>query len=528
MRQILQKFKEKFLLRISFNSSIYLKQLVCLLPFFMIYLGLCAQKDYNAYYKAMNPATDNMSVEQKHLVLQSFLDSAILMKDTVKIIHSYLYLANLTFLSGDFSVTMDRLILAEQLAKKQKNNLLLGRISHKKAALQTSLQNYEKAIDYFDVAKTYHLIAKDSQYLGLTYEQLGAVYSYIDSFEISAHYYQLALPVIEQYASEKSLAVFYANYGHLFSAQDSTEAAIRNFQKALQINLKIGNIYQSVPCRQNIAWEYAHLHQYDKALALYYECLQLNKVNKWDEFLIYTYAGLVEIYTVKEQFDSAFYYEQAYHHLKDSVVGSEVQTDILEMETRALRQDQDHQIRENEAALVAQKKRTVGIIFLGAILLLSSGLGWYFRYWKHRGVVEKLAQTKNALAETQATLSERFEESDPQKVASQENAKTRMSTNVPVVDSYPSQILTIDDWYTFKTLFEKNHPAYLHRLRTAHPEMSEAEERLFLLLKLNLTTQEIAYMLNIQLGSVKKARIRLRKRLNLQSEDSLSGYINSF
>ena len=43
----------------------------------------------------------------------------------------------------------------------------------------------------------------------------------------------------------------------------------------------------------------------------------------------------------------------------------------------------------------------------------------------------------------------------------------------------------------------------------------EAEERLFLFIKLNLTSQEAAAMLRISVDGVKKTRNRLRKRLGL-------------
>ena len=45
------------------------------------------------------------------------------------------------------------------------------------------------------------------------------------------------------------------------------------------------------------------------------------------------------------------------------------------------------------------------------------------------------------------------------------------------------------------------------------------------LLKMNLSSKEIANILNISAEGVKKARHRLRKKLGLQSSDSLEGII---
>jgi len=48
------------------------------------------------------------------------------------------------------------------------------------------------------------------------------------------------------------------------------------------------------------------------------------------------------------------------------------------------------------------------------------------------------------------------------------------------------------------------------------------------LLKLNLNRQEIAATLGISPSTVKKGRLRLRKRLNLESEEDLNQFIQQF
>jgi DNA-binding CsgD family transcriptional regulator len=89
-------------------------------------------------------------------------------------------------------------------------------------------------------------------------------------------------------------------------------------------------------------------------------------------------------------------------------------------------------------------------------------------------------------------------------------------------------ILTADDWVSFKSNFEKTYPTYIVRLRSTFPSLSEAEERLFLLLKLSLTKNEIATILGISPDTVKKTRSRLRKRLNMETKASLEKFIVNF
>ena len=93
---------------------------------------------------------------------------------------------------------------------------------------------------------------------------------------------------------------------------------------------------------------------------------------------------------------------------------------------------------------------------------------------------------------------------------------------------YNQRILTDADWSSFKNYFEKAYPGYLIRLRNAHNSITEAEERMFLFIKLNLTNKESAAMLGISTESVKKSRQRLRKRLALEEAVELDDYVKGF
>ena len=81
---------------------------------------------------------------------------------------------------------------------------------------------------------------------------------------------------------------------------------------------------------------------------------------------------------------------------------------------------------------------------------------------------------------------------------------------------------------TFKKHFERSFPGYLSHLRETFPELSQAEERLFLLYKLNLNSKEITKILGISESTVKKGRTRLRKKLGLDKEQDLEQFIREF
>jgi DNA-binding CsgD family transcriptional regulator len=82
-----------------------------------------------------------------------------------------------------------------------------------------------------------------------------------------------------------------------------------------------------------------------------------------------------------------------------------------------------------------------------------------------------------------------------------------------------------EDWNEFRLYFEQVHDQFFKELNTHYPDLSGKELRLCALLKLNLSTKEMATILGISPASVKMARYRLRKKLNLDSENDLTAFM---
>ena len=82
-----------------------------------------------------------------------------------------------------------------------------------------------------------------------------------------------------------------------------------------------------------------------------------------------------------------------------------------------------------------------------------------------------------------------------------------------------------DDWHLFEEAFNNADKDFLKKVKTLHPELTSNDLRLCAYLRLNLSSKEIAPLLNISSRSVEVKRYRLRKKMNLAHESSLSDYI---
>jgi tetratricopeptide (TPR) repeat protein len=82
-------------------------------------------------------------------------------------------------------------------------------------------------------------------------------------------------------------------------------------------------------------------------------------------------------------------------------------------------------------------------------------------------------------------------------------------------------------WEQFSQEFTSIHQGFLSRLVEKFGTFSKSEVRLISLLKMNMTSKEIADIMGISDGGVKKARYRLRKKMNLEDSE-LQGFLLSF
>ena len=82
-----------------------------------------------------------------------------------------------------------------------------------------------------------------------------------------------------------------------------------------------------------------------------------------------------------------------------------------------------------------------------------------------------------------------------------------------------------DDWKFFEEAFNNADKDFLKKVKAKHPSLTSNDLKLCAYLRLNLSSKEIAPLFNISVKSVEVKRYRLRKKMNLEHDDSLTNYI---
>ena len=84
-----------------------------------------------------------------------------------------------------------------------------------------------------------------------------------------------------------------------------------------------------------------------------------------------------------------------------------------------------------------------------------------------------------------------------------------------------------ETWNFFKEAFENADQDFFKKVQDKHPKLTHNDLKLCAYLRLNLSSKEIAPLLNISVRSVEVKRYRLRKKMALEHDEGLVEYILS-
>ena len=94
-----------------------------------------------------------------------------------------------------------------------------------------------------------------------------------------------------------------------------------------------------------------------------------------------------------------------------------------------------------------------------------------------------------------------------------------------VIRSIDYNLQDDEGWDQFKRRFEEVHKDFNKTVKQRYPQVTSNDLRLMALIKMNLSSKEIANLLNISQDGVKKARYRLKRKMELQTEESLNDVV---
>jgi len=415
----------------------------------------------------------------------------------------------------------------------------------------------EKALSYFREAGNRKKQTGDRLGLSYVFTSIGLAYQKLGMPDSALFYLNKGLKIREPLQLDRLIASSDYHIGGVLIDKGEYARAEKPLQTALEIFTRLKDNTGIIISGLRLAVAENRQGKPD-AVVRADQTLNLAKEIDNPNLTSHAYKKLSEIYAFNNDFKESYGYLLKHQHLKDSLFTSEKERVLTEMEAKFQSEKKDRDIALlKEKTIVERNKNIMLIILLVVFLIIIFLLIVMFRYKSTAFIRQQklLEQEKiihaqeNKLAEKEKQLLQEQLESKNRELASKALEMIRLNKTISEIieklegfnsaeNTNPEMVKGIREiihdletqtkqniWNEFDKIFKNIHSEFYDKLLSICPELSSTEIKIAALLKLNLTTKEIAAITFKSEGGIKTTRYRLRKKLGLSGDDNLVPFL---
>jgi tetratricopeptide (TPR) repeat protein len=446
----------------------------------------------------------------------------------------YVLKSNLADLNGDYYE--EAIYLHKAIENTKKDDL------KNLSSLYLNLSNLYLTMDYVEKAKIY--LDSSIKILGIKnfdknlLNTIGIIQAKNNQFVKANQTYQYAIDYALENENMGLLAQTYSNLGNLKRKEKKFNEAL-NFMNISDsicrlIQLNFGVIINSI----NRAETYYDMKNYNQAIAqikslnTFTEDLNNNpKINK--EF----YAVAYKIYDITGDLAKANLYYRKYMELKTELQGDSPRSLIAEWELLKEQEKNLRKITESENL----KNRYLFITIICLVILFFIMIFYFNKRKNHLNLQSELL-LKNQKMNYQLELKSKELLTESIQSISIQNTKKQILEELDEIlkqlpDTHQRKFLSLKrklNYHTdtqflneFETRFNGVYESFYERIKQIAPELTTNELRICALMRLQISTKEIASLTNRTIGTIDNTRSQIRKKLKLEDSDNLQEYLTS-
>ena len=465
------------------------------------------------------------------------------------------------FQFGMFQESTEALYEAEHIFEKNEQkqllaqvNNVLGEVYYKIKKSKSALKRHEQALNIYQDIGDEAGEAETKSYIGGMFEKIG-------SYPKALEYQTESLKMFESLGMRSEIAFVRENIGSIYEDLEKYDSAYSNFQKAFLLNSDLGDSLRIISNLNNLGDVLRKTREAKKGLEYSKKAAEMSQRLG---LLYQQKSAIVDIskaYAEMEDYESAFKYLEQSRQLSDMVFSEESTRQLAIQEAQYNLFTKNQQIKELEQTKNFDAKVKWLLLFLVSLLCV---LGWVIfnrqklKIRSNKELLqrqEEILQVKEQLINTEKEnlkLLELKMEAEDRAHSKSLTAQTlhlidknQMLEDIQaklksILEEDPKEqkkrirnlIKQIDfnfshdtDWEDFKQTFERVHQDFFKNIQARSGGLTPAEMKLASLMRLNLNSKEIASSLGISMDSLRISRYRLRKKLNLQKDDSLQQFL---
>ena len=340
----------------------------------------------------------------------------------------------------------------------------------------------------------------------------------------------------------------FGRIGMQYEAQGKSDSAVAAYFRALQTDTtrtaffycgKVLSYLQEMKDTQ-LSWEYLHgLRKQMKRRDIPY--INLMEGDLWMQ--MHQPDSALKHYTIATETGNEYIAQMAYERMGDLLAEKHASQKAMGMYQNSLNiknhqaNEIHHRVNEQQfealklknelnELTVRQQNYVILILGLGAFILILCGS--FTIYLLHRK--RKHLMQENLLLKQQEELSTLRER---EAVLREKDARMReeLFRRIRIVKDLEegNRVHIADaDWKDIHVMLESTYPGFLQKLRNGFPDLPEKDINFCCLVKINMSLQNLADIYCISVNSVSRRKLRLKEKLGIDKEDSLSKFLNRF
>jgi tetratricopeptide (TPR) repeat protein len=445
----------------------------------------------------------------------------------------------------------------------------------------------EKALDFHQKLLAAYRKKGSKEDVVWTTNAIGLDYSQLKNYSLALKYFKESLTLSRTLNQPERISASLNNIGMMQTAQGLYREGLTSLKEGYRLSIQLGNVLKQGENLNQLGNTYYQMKKLDSAeyyLTKARAIITTSKANARKEKLIDNYEFSTKVYLAKNDYQNAFQFLAQYMKLKDEVISLEKSNNLTNalMVHQTQQKEQEIKLLESENKLkVLQRDALAGAILLITIigvllynkqvttqkkerLILEAQQALTQKELARASLEKEAFEKEYLLSEAQKQLAQNdLERANLEKEALQANldfknseftnAAIHLSQRNELIRSFldelkqlnlrspsesSSRITKIIDHFSqvqgtnkdaeaFHLNMEAEYKDFLFKLTNRFPDLTDNEKRLCGQIRLNLSIKDIASINNISVKSVEMARYRLRKKLNMEHEENLGGFLNN-
>ncbi|HRY34135.1 MAG TPA: tetratricopeptide repeat protein [Bacteroidales bacterium] len=411
-----------------------------------------------------------------------------------------------------------------------------------------------KARDIFKTCEDYEMVSSALVNLGLYFTATG-------KFNEARLFLDQAWQFYEKTGNTYGKAITLTNIGRLHQKQGENRQATEIFLQALPLVREVNNHWAEAGIYYDLADMRLTEKKYAEVISYLNQALALNATEPDANLESKIYLALAKVFSRLGNKDTANAFFQKYINIRDTIFSREKARIVEELTIsyETSKKETENRLLKEQIRLAVMKQWLIA--GLAAVLLLVAFLVIRMQAMKHKQAEITAAEEKQRQeVEMQRINNEKYlneEALDRMALEIQikekelvyqtllrldmkhvnQNIQDKLTpfrfrlTNKKDQQEFAKALQEIsreaeqEPMADFEVLFKQLHKGFEEKLLSINPGLSRSELTVCALLRINLTSKDIARLLNLSVSSVDMIRYRIRQKLELEQGENLTRYL---